>query len=240
MIGILGGMGALATIDILQKIYRLTPATSDQDYLPVLVHADPTVPDRTRAILQADAPSPLPALLNGIGNLERGGASFIAIACNTAHHWHAPLQQASSVPILDMIEVACTSVAAGHQRGKTVGILATAGTVTSGLYQRQLERLGFPYLLCQGSRDDQDLNAVITATKAKHPATAVPALRGLIDRLVQRRAQIVLLGCTELPIVWSLMPVEDRPKTVDVIDVNETLAAACVDWGVRPEPTFTP
>ena len=228
MIGILGGMGPLATIDLMRKIYENTPASSDQQHIPMLVHADPTVPDRTTAINDPDAPSPLPKLLQGIGNLARGGADFIAIACNTAHYWHRRLQAASSVPVLDMIEIACAACGIRCAPGTTVGVLATSGTIASQLYQRQLSDLGLQHLVSSSPEDVRWLWAAIDATKAGRPADGAAPLAALVHSMAGRGATTVLLACTELPVVWSYVPPEQRPSGLDAVDPTAVLAAECV------------
>src|SRR5690606_23023618 len=97
IVGILGGMGPLATADLYRKIIEVTPATRDQDHLHVIIDADPTVPDRTQALLHG-AEDPTPWLVAGARRLESAGASFIVIPCNTAHAFLDRLLPEISVP----------------------------------------------------------------------------------------------------------------------------------------------
>src|SRR5690554_5255424 len=101
-IGILGGMGPAATVDLFDRIVQATPAQRDQDHIPVLIVSNPIVPDRSEAILHGGA-DPVPAMLNGLRKLAGMGADFAIIACNTAHHYLDKLQAQVEIPILDMI-----------------------------------------------------------------------------------------------------------------------------------------
>jgi len=96
MLGVLGGMGPMATVDFLKKLVEATPAARDQDHLGVMVAQAPGIPDRTGAIL-GEGPDPLPAMTIALRRLEAAGATRIAIPCNTAHHWHGALQALTPV-----------------------------------------------------------------------------------------------------------------------------------------------
>ena len=104
-IGVLGGMGPMATVDFLAKVIELTPASRDQDHLPFIVYSVPQVPDRSASIVEGRE-SPLPAMIEGLRTLVRAGVECIAIPCNTAHHWHDDLARESSVPVLHMVDAA--------------------------------------------------------------------------------------------------------------------------------------
>ena len=110
MLGVLGGMGPMATVDFLAKLVRATPAGRDQDHIPTLVCSAVDIPDRADAILGA-GPDPLPAMRAALVRLEAGGATRIAIPCNTAHHWHAALQAGTSLPILHIVDAVAETLA---------------------------------------------------------------------------------------------------------------------------------
>ncbi len=106
ILGVLGGMGPLATVDFLQKLIEETPASRDQDHIPVIAYSVPQIPDRPLAIL-GKGESPLPHMLEGIHTLKRAGAQAIAIACNTAHYWYDDLVLQGGLPILHIADAAC-------------------------------------------------------------------------------------------------------------------------------------
>src|SRR3954471_9827880 len=116
LLGVLGGMGPLATVDFLAKLIEETPAKGDPDHVPVIVYSVPQIPDRPGAILE-NTESPLPAMLEGVRHLKRGGATLIAIACNTAHFWYDALS-AEGVPIAHIADATCDDLLAYHPRAK--------------------------------------------------------------------------------------------------------------------------
>src|SRR3546814_858978 len=140
-LGLLGGMGPGATADVLTKIISATPAARDQDHVPVLVHCVPQIPDRTDALL-GRGPSPEAALIDGTLALRRAGADFMAIACNTAHHWYEAVRHAADRPVIHIADAVVSEIRASNKPG-AVGLLATAGTIKSGFYQRALRAEGF-------------------------------------------------------------------------------------------------
>ena len=134
MIGVLGGMGPLATVDFMEKVIGLTRAESDQQHLPMVVANLPQIPDRSRSILGGDE-APLPYLLKGIDLLNRNEVGLIAIPCNSSHHWYAQMSARSAAPVLHIAETCVAAVPAGVSRA---AVLATRGALASGFYQRAL------------------------------------------------------------------------------------------------------
>ena len=134
MLGVLGGMGPMATIDFLGKVTEATPALRDQDHLDIITVSAASIPDRTAAIL-GRGPDPLPELLGALRRLERAGASVVAIPCNTAHRWHASLQAATALPILHIVDALAEALGNLHVGTGRIGLLATDGMIAAGLYQ---------------------------------------------------------------------------------------------------------
>ena len=120
MVGILGGMGPAATVDLFDRIVRATPAQTDQEHLHILIDNNPAIPDRTEAILQ-QGPDPLPGLRAGIQGLENQGTDVIAIPCNTAHHYLPALQATCTCPILNMITETAQAIRHRHGDIRKVG-----------------------------------------------------------------------------------------------------------------------
>ena len=110
MIGILGGMGPLATLDFFNKVLAATPAQGDADHVPLLIQSDPRIPSRPSAIL-GDGPSPLPALMAGRDRLVAAGATALAMPCNTAHFWFSDLSAGCPVPFIGIVDVCMTELA---------------------------------------------------------------------------------------------------------------------------------
>ena len=104
-LGVLGGMGAMATVDFLRKLVEATPAERDQEHIPLIVRFCPEVPDRAAA-LAGSGPSPQPALVAAAVELAAAGAQALAIPCNTAHYWYDALCAAVPIPILHIVDAA--------------------------------------------------------------------------------------------------------------------------------------
>lgn len=218
VIGVLGGMGPAATADFYRKIVRATPAERDQDHPRTLIWSDPSIPDRATAFL-ADGPDPVPALIDGARLLEDGGAAFIAVPCNSAHLFLAPVREAVRIPILDMIdETASAIVAAGST---AVALLATEATHASGSYARRLRDRGVS-LLEPNDDERQCVSAAIRAVKAGDDDEAPALLSPIAARLLDAGASTIIAGCTELPMAFEMLP------GVPVTDPTAILARACV------------
>ena len=203
VIGILGGMGPAATVDLFDRIVCATPAERDQDHLRILIDNNPAVPDRTAAIL-GEGPDPLPLLKQGVQELACRGAELLAIPCNTAHHFLPEVQAVCPVPILNMIAETARHVRTAHGDGCTVGILATTGTVGTGLYQRALEVENLAWTLPSDTEQEALMEAIYgpqgikAGTAADGPRAAI---QGIGRKMADRGANAFVLGCTEIPLV---------------------------------------
>ena len=138
-IGIIGGMGPMATVDLMKKVILATDAREDQDHIPILVDNNTNIPDRTAAIL-GEGEDPLPELLKSADRLTAGGADFLIMGCNTAHYFLPRMMPHLKVPFVNMIEETASFCA--REGFKKVGLLASAGTCKSGIYQRALAEAG--------------------------------------------------------------------------------------------------
>lgn len=231
-IGILGGMGPEATLDLFAKIIASTPAKRDQDHLRVVIDCNPRVPDRTAAIL-GGGPSPVPAMKAGIAALKGAGADFVVIPCVSAHFFLDDLQDETGLPILSMFDVTAEHIRQHHAYIRTVGMLATTGTLKGGRFRAKLEQSGVATLV----PDEPDQERVMAAVYAIKGAAGVrdreaigAEIRAVAGRLIRRGAQGVVAGCTEIPLVL-------RPGDLDV-PVFDTLLllarAAIADAGRTP------
>lgn len=226
-LGILGGMGPLATADFLRKLTESTPALNDQDHIPTIIYSVPQIPDRTSCILGA-GPSPLPALVEGVRFLAQNGARAIAIPCNTAHFWHGTLADEVNVPIIHIVDAVYDRLADdGDLAGQSVGLLATAGTIRTGVYQGRLNRHGIHCL----TPTEEDLNTLImpgiAAVKAGEIAAARSFLELAAQRILDQGASVAVMACTEIPVALAEASPELRPR---LIDATAALATGCVRW----------
>lgn len=234
LVGVLGGMGPAATADFYRKLVDATPAATDQQHLRVVLWVDPTVPDRSAALVD-DGPDPTPWLRRGLRVLTVAGADLIAVPCNTAHAFFAPTTAPAGVRVVHMIDQAVRAVTDLVPPVRRVGLLATTGTVRVGLYQDWLGRAGLEPVL-PGTADQESLVATaIRAVKAGDRGAWVSgALETAAANLARRGAQVIIAGCTEIPLV-----VGERCASIPVIDPTRSLARAVVAAAIGPAGELT-
>jgi aspartate racemase len=222
-IGILGGMGPLATADLYQKIIAATPARRDQDHYHVIIDSDPAIPDRTAA-LNGSGPDALPGLVVSAQRLVAAGADFIVIPCNTAHAFLPRLRPHVSVPIIDMIAATAETVRAEFPQARRIGILAYQGTIATGLYHDALRVRGLEPLSPPADEQRRLVDGAIEAVKAGDTRPEVGGwLAQAGQALITRGAEVLLAACTEIPIVLPPSMV-----SVPLLDPTLILAQAAV------------
>ena len=226
VIGIIGGMGPEATVDFYREIIRLTPAQKDQDHIPVLIYSNPRVPERTRAILHGGE-DPTPFLIEAAQILERGGAGILAMPCNTAHYFLPRVRPAVQIPILDMIEETFLRAKAQIADMKAVGLLATTGTVESGVYRDVFARHGVSILTPAAAEQDRIQQVIRQIKSDTYDRTRQDTLESVGSTLIGAGAQAVILGCTEIPLAFNVARVN-----YPVINATRVLAQAAVDWAL--------
>ncbi|MDU8925406.1 amino acid racemase [Pasteurellaceae bacterium LIM206] len=220
-IGILGGMGPAATADMFQKFIQFTDAHCDQEHIPLLISSIPDIPDRSSSLLDGGA-SPQPFMAKYIKGLEDAGASCILIACNTAHYWYENLKSQCHVDMISMIEATVNEVV--KSGAKRVGLLATNATLQTKLYQNQLERNG---LICVLPRAQQDVMDSIYLFKSGDVKQAEVLMNKPRDSLLEQDVDMIILGCTEVPIILA----KEIKKTPQLyVDSTSALVRAAIKW----------
>ena len=219
-------MGPLATADFLKKLVENTPARVDQDHIPVLLYGDCGIPDRTAGIL-GQGPSPLPRLLQGIDFLNRAGVRAICIPCNSAHCWYAEMSEASAVPVFNIVHASAEQVRKRDSRVRRVGVLSTLGTLQMGIYTRTLSDMGFTPLTSTEDEFRTLVSPAIALIKAGRLTEAEELFRVATAQLVARGAEIIILGCTEIPIGMRGQCQENPSLFVDSTDA---LALSVVEF----------
>ncbi len=220
IVGVLGGMGPDATVDFMAKVIALTPAEKDQDHVHMIVDQNPKVPNRQEAIL-ADGEDPGPVMAEMAQRLEAAGADFLVVPCNSAFGFASVVAGAVSIPLVSIIDV---TVAAAVKNGATaVGVLATDGCLKAHVFQDALEKAGVEPVL----PTDYELSKLMTLVnriKAGYQGeTIVREMVTLAAALVDRGAQSVIAGCTEIPLV-----LDDAAIDVPLISSTDALAQQAV------------
>ncbi len=225
ILGVLGGMGPLASAHFMTRLTLLTPAGRDQDHIPAVLWSDPRVPDRTRGRIGGGA-DPLPHLLRGVRGLKAAGCGAIAIPCNTAHGWYEDML-AEGLPILHIVEAAADALAAIVPTG-TIGIMGTAATLRMRLYHERFEARGWTCIQPTEAEMESHVSPAIALVKANRVAEAYAPLAEIATILAGRGAQAVVLGCTEIPLGIQAGPYQTLP--VPLIDSIDALALAAIAW----------
>lgn len=195
VIGIIGGMGPLATVDLFDKIVRLTEAEKDQEHLPIVIVNTPEVPDRTKAILEGGS-DPTPYLMDAALRLKAAGADFLIVPCNNSHHFLEKLSL--PLPLLSMIEV--TADRLKDEGVKVAAILATSGTLASDLYQKALAARGIKSVAPDSVAQKEVMKVIYDVIKAGRFDYDPTPLQKIIADLEEKGATRLILGCTELPL----------------------------------------
>ena len=221
-IGILGGMGPLATADLFRKIVLMTKAGSDNEHIRIYIDNNSQIPDRTAAILSGGA-DPVPQMSDALRHLEACGADCSLMPCNTAHDFRPRLQEQTRVPFISM-RAETAKACALRFPGKTACVLATRGTLASGLYERALEAEGVSCILPDEAQRDVLMYAIYDCVKGGKPLETVrQPMEALLADLSARGADYFILGCTELPIV-----AQELALPGDFIDPTSELAKAAI------------
>lgn len=219
-LGIIGGLGPMASAYFFEKITEMTDAENDQQHIEVLIHSYPSVPDRTGFILGEIEESPLPDLIRIGKGLVNSGAEIIAMPCITAQFFDGELAKELKVPLINGIEETTTYLKA---RGiNSAGLMATDGTIKTALFQKSLENAGIKCVLPDSDHQKSVMNIIYNQVK-KGKEIDFDEFQSVVNFLKESGAQTVILGCTELSIVKR-----NYKMPAGIIDVIDIMSRASV------------
>ena len=227
VLGVLGGMGPLASAQFMARLTLLTPAERDQDHVPAVLWSDPRVPDRNDARRGA-GPDPLPVLVRGLRGLAAAGCGAVAIPCNTAHGWIDGLRAATVLPILHIVDAALNDLRHRAVPPGPVGVMGTEATLAMRLYHAPRAAAGWPSLEPTPEEMRRLVTPAIAAVKANRVSDAYAPLAEAVLMLRNRGAQAVVLGCTEIPL--GIMAGPHETLAVPLVDTIDALARASIAW----------
>ena len=210
-LGVIGGLGPMATAYYLELMIRMTDAARDQEHPEIIIMNIPSIPDRTAYILGRSQEDPLPPMVQLGKQLKELGASVLATPCITAHYFHESLQEGAGLPLIHGIR--CTAQTLFDAGVRKVGLMATDGTVQSGIFQRQVEQLGMELIL-PGEAGQKGVMTLI------YDMALFASIR---DELRGKGAQAVVLGCTELSLLKK-----EQDLGCGILDALEVLAKESV------------
>ena len=228
-LGVIGGLGPMATAYFMQLIVEMTDAKTDQEHIEVLVHSKPTVPDRTRYIIKQSDENPLPQLLAMGEGLIHHGAQVLAIPCITAHYFQHDLDSLS-VPVIHVIEETAKTLKLAGVR--CAGIMATDGTIQSRLFQTVLAEHGIETVVHTEESQKKVMHIIYEDVKSGRDVE-MNLFSDVKEELNAAGAQVVLLGCTELSMVKR-----DHETGAGVLDVMEVLAREAVKACGKLKPEY--
>lgn len=232
-IGIIGGVGPAATVDFMEKIIRNTEARRDQDHIKLIVEHNPKIPDRT-ANLIGDGEDPTIAIYSACKRLEANDADLIAIPCNTAHAYVERIQPFLGIPIVNMLFETVSHIRKHYGDRTRVGLLATSGTVASGVYHEAAAGAHFELLVPDHEHQQKLMHAIYGERGVKAGFLEGECKEDFMQaftHLVERGATVIILGCTELPLLQSATTdFAIAGKSVVVLDPTDILARRCISY----------
>lgn len=224
IIGIIGGMGPAATLDLYSKIVALTPANKDQDHIHVIIDSYAQIEDRT-AFIENRGENPLPKLCEAAIRLEKAGADALIMPCNTAHYFVDDILKKVNIPLIHIVEATAKAVKTRHPKAKKIGLLATSGTKKAGVYSKVLMGYGFELIELPENVEKDVMACIYSGVKAGKIQEYAPLFQKSVDETERLGADVLIAGCTEIPL---LMPYIKSSKPI--VDATLELAKAAVKF----------
>lgn len=219
-IGVIGGMGPMASQLFYKMVIEHTVAQKDQDHINMIILSDASMPDRTEAILSGHYEEPYQQLLDDARLLEQCGCKAIGITCNTSHFFVDMIKDKINIPIIHMIRETAACIA-GICHGGKIGIMATDGTVRTELYQKALREEGLSPYIPSEEIQKEVMYQIYDRIKNGQPFDAVSWHR-IETEYRNAGCERVLLACTELSVIradeglgdWYVDPMEVLARKV--------------------------
>ena len=240
VVGIIGGMGPEATLDLMRRVLAKTPAQDDQDHIHLIVESNPKIPSRIAHLIEKTGADPTPELVRIARNLERAGAEALAIPCNTAHAYAPSIRRAVGIPLLDMVQLTVDQIAsspspsahiasspAGAQR---VGLLASSAVLATELYAKAFADHGIAVV--HPARQD-DVMALIRAVKRGETGLDIQAALGRTALDLANHVDVLLVGCSELSVISAGI-------TAPFVDSLDVQAQAIVNFAGKTSVAQSP
>lgn len=219
VVGIIGGMGPEATLDLMRRVLAKTPASDDQDHIHLIVESNPKIPSRIAHLIEGTGADPTPELIRIAANLQRAGAEALAIPCNTAHAYAHSIRRAVSIPLLDMVQLTVDQIA-GSPRIARVGLLASTATLATELYAKAFAAHG---LAIVHPVAQEEVMSLIKAVKRGETGLPTQVKLGRLALDLARQADVLLIGCSELSVIAAGV-------TVPFVDSLDVQAQAIVNF----------
>jgi aspartate racemase len=220
---VIGGLGPAATADFFSRLVSRTEASRDQDHLHIIIDNNPLIPDRNAA-RRGEGPSPAPDLAASAKRLEDAGSQILCMACNTAHAYEDAIREAVRIPFLSMISATVETTLRRYPSAETIGILAVDACLEADLYQTALRSAGRRSATLSEAGQKAFMEAIAAIKAGRSLTEPSQTLRVLANDLVRQGAEVVIAGCTEIPL--ALRP-EEAP--VPLISSTDALVERVIE-----------
>jgi aspartate racemase len=230
VVGVIGGLGPEATHDFFGKVLAHSNARTDQQHLHLIIDNNPKTPNRNDAIAGV-GPSSGPALAAMAQNLEKAGADFIVMACNTAHAFENDIRRAISKPFVSLIDEVVADVRRSHPAVRRVGLLAAQGCIDSQIYHKAFHSAGIEVETPDPQSQSEFMKLLYRIKSGERDDSVRDAMRGVAERLSRPGVGVLIAGCTEVPLVLT-----SQSCTLPLVDSTDVLARRCVSYARKTEP----
>ena len=229
-LGVIGGLGPMATALFLQMVVEMTEADRDQEHIEMFIHHCPQIPDRTGFILGKSTENPAPALIESGIKLAEQGADMIVIPCVTSTYFYEELSSRIPVPVLNIV-TQIRNYLYEHQI-RSVGLMATSGTVTSGLFQQAFSDGECRLILPSVERQEDVMHLIYNNIKA-NKAPEMERFENVVKELKNAGAEVIILGCTELSVIRRMCGLDQG-----YLDAMELMARCAVEYCGQLKPAY--
>jgi aspartate racemase len=221
--GVIGGLGPEATLDFFAKVIRHTPASADQEHVQLIINNNPQVPNRNEAVA-GTGPSAGPALAESAQALERAGTEFLVMVCNAAHAFEADIRAAVQIPFISIIAETVVATLALKLRLGTVGVLASSGCLDAELYQRAFAAHGLKVVVPVADSRERFMQLLYQIKAGNKGEQVAKDMQELAALLISQGAEVIIAGCTEVPLVLS-----DTAISVPLVNSTDVLVQTTID-----------
>lgn len=229
-LGVIGGLGPMASAYFCELVVNMTQAHCDQDHLECVIFSCPQIPDRTSFILGKSDKNPLPSIVEVGRKLKMLETDVIAIPCITAHYFHKEIEEEIGLPVINAIEETSKLLHDGGVR--RVGILATDGTIQTGIFQKQIEKYGMEAVIPDKEIQAQVMSLIYDDIKAKN-IPDMDKFQIIKNYMWEQGAEVTILGCTELSLVKKAYDIGDG--FIDAMEVLAKISVESCGKEVKPE-----
>ncbi len=218
LVGVIGGLGPLATTYYMNMVVKYTEASKDQEHIDMIVINQPSTPDRTGFILGESEEDPTETIVNNARTLEKLGCDFIVMPCNTAHFIYDKIEDAITIPFINIVKETVNYIFDNHQTVNKVGLMATRGTIKAKTYERELKARNCELFIPDENRQNKIMNLIYNNVKKGVPVN-MNEFNEIINYYYDNGCDFIIIGCTDLSVI-----IEDNNITDErIVDSTRVL-----------------